>query len=311
MPFSIVNVSTWSAYRDEQMGSKTKLWVLDEQNRRWLFKERRHQHGEDWSEKLAAEIAETLGIRHAAVEIAARNQVAGSISLDFLGSRSSIQLMHGNELLVQLDSSYPAKGANFRISQHTVDKALSVLRQDFISLGVNPQRPAGITSPVAEFVGYLMLDALIGNTDRHHENWAIVVQQTGPQQTAIAELAPTFDHASSLGRELGDDDRARRLSGQKAAPTFESYWRKMPSRWYRDPGNKRPLHPMAAFRVAAARFPQPAEIWQRQLELLTDPVISSLTDSLPPPVCSDPARQFAARMLRFGKEQLLNPKSFT
>ena len=293
MPFSIVNVSTWPAYRDEQMGSKPKLWVLDESERRWLFKERRSRHGEDWSEKLAAEIADLLGIRHAVVEIAVRNDVAGSISLDFLESRQAVQLMHGNELLVQLDSTYPAKGPNFKVTQHTVDKALAILRQDFITLGVNPKRPAGITTPTAEFVGYLMLDALIGNTDRHHENWAIVVQQTSSPQTAVAELAPTFDHASSLGRELTDDDRIRRLSGQKASPTFESYWRKMPSRWYRDPGDKHALHPAQAFAIAASRFPQPAEIWRQQLDLLTEHAVRSLTDNLPSAVASAPARLFA------------------
>lgn len=43
-----------------------------------------------------------------------------------------------------------------------------------------------------------MLDALVANLDRHHENWGIVVDPSGLLPT---ELAPTFDHASSLGDE--------------------------------------------------------------------------------------------------------------
>ena len=47
-----------------------------------------------------------------------------------------------------------------------------------------------------------MLDALIGNTDRHHENWGILVRRG--RGVLLGEVAPSFDHASSLGRELRD-----------------------------------------------------------------------------------------------------------
>ena len=32
-----------------------------------------------------------------------------------------------------------------------------------------------VVEAVDVFVGYLMFDAWIANTDRHHENWALVV----------------------------------------------------------------------------------------------------------------------------------------
>jgi hypothetical protein len=57
------------------------------------------------------------------------------------------------------------------------------------------------------FTGYLVLDALIGNTDRHHQNWATLRSRS----TAL-RLAPTFDHASSLGYLLSDEARMQRLS---------------------------------------------------------------------------------------------------
>jgi hypothetical protein len=41
------------------------------------------------------------------------------------------------------------------------------------------------------FAGLLVLDALIANTDRHHENWGII-EETG-------RLAPSYDHGASLG----------------------------------------------------------------------------------------------------------------
>jgi hypothetical protein len=154
MSFAIFDVTAWPWYRDEQMGSKAKLWVLDDIGQRWLFKERRHDHGEDWAEKISCEIAGLLGISHAKIELASREGKAGIIALDFLHNRRSIQLMHGNELLVQADASYPAKGPNFRITQHTVDRALAVLEQAFITLGAYKGRPAGIRTVPEEFVGY-------------------------------------------------------------------------------------------------------------------------------------------------------------
>ena len=64
----------------------------------------------------------------------------------------------------------------------------------------------GVASASDLFAGYLMLDALIGNTDRHHENWAII--QAGRQYC----LAPTFDHASCLGFNLSDAERIDRMT---------------------------------------------------------------------------------------------------
>ena len=56
---------------------------------------------------------------------------------------------------------------------------------------------------------YLVLDAVIGNTDRHHENWGILRQRRG--NVWYGFVAPSFDHASSLGRELLDSRRDRLL----------------------------------------------------------------------------------------------------
>ena len=51
----------------------------------------------------------------------------------------------------------------------------------------------------------MVLDAVIGNTDRHHESWGFLRRQVGGQWKG--RLAPTFDRASSLGRELLDERR--------------------------------------------------------------------------------------------------------
>lgn len=160
-----------------------------------------------------------------------------------------------------------------------------------------------------EFVGYLMLDALVGNTDRHHENWAIIVFQTGRDGVSEAELAPLYDTASCLGRERIDEDRLRRMSGRPGAPTFEAYWKKMPSRWFRAPGDDKHLHPIDAFKLAAQRYPTAASIWLSQCSKVTDAAIDALVIEVPAERISRPGRQFAKRMLQFGREQLISQAS--
>ena len=59
------------------------------------------------------------------------------------------------------------------------------------------------------FIGYLMLDALVGHTERDHANWGIVQRFTIKDNRENKELsislktglASTFDHASSLAAE--------------------------------------------------------------------------------------------------------------
>jgi hypothetical protein len=68
------------------------------------------------------------------------------------------------------------------------------------------------------FASYLVLDALIGNTDRHHMNWGVLDDPGSPRV-----LAPTFDHASSLGFLLSDEQRNLRLDTTDPRQTVEAY----------------------------------------------------------------------------------------
>lgn len=58
-----------------------------------------------------------------------------------------------------------------------------------------------------QFCGYLILDALVANRDRHEQNWG-VLRAPGGQ----VSLAPSYDHGNSLGFNLEDSRRTRQLS---------------------------------------------------------------------------------------------------
>lgn len=53
------------------------------------------------------------------------------------------------------------------------------------------------------WIDALLFDALIGNTDRHQDNWGFIFRRT--EQDAPCRLAPLFDNGTSLGHERFTD----------------------------------------------------------------------------------------------------------
>ena len=77
-PFPIIEVTPAmrSGSEVEQLGSKPKFWFTYEKEK-WLFKEARKNTGEDWSEKLASEIAKLMGLTTHHTELAIWNGKRG------------------------------------------------------------------------------------------------------------------------------------------------------------------------------------------------------------------------------------------
>ena len=181
------------------MGTRFKFWCQPKgEDVRWLFKYPRPGSGEHWAEKIAAEVAGCLGISHAPVELASVGASRGSISKSFV--HEGRVLLHGNELLAKI-MKYDIKKTHGQ-SDHSLANIFRLLDTVF-------RDPGDGEATKEELAGYLVLDALIGNTDRHHQNWGLLTERT--RDGVRRFLAPTFDHASSLGRDLTDEVRSRRL----------------------------------------------------------------------------------------------------
>jgi hypothetical protein len=50
----------------------------------------------------------------------------------------------------------------------------------------------------------LTFDALIGNTDRHQDNWGIIItrQTEAPNKIKKMRISPVFDNGTSMGHEI-------------------------------------------------------------------------------------------------------------
>lgn len=286
---------------DEPQGKKEKRWLLEPDTRRhWLLKPRA-QGGDDWAERVAAEVALVLDLPCPVVELAQRDEVPGVISRDFTEGGELGDLVLGNDLLLEQDPHYPSSN-RFRVTSHTVGNVLRVLLQSHIRVPDGPH--ASLPSAAEMFLGYLLLDALIGNTDRHHENWGIL-RRPLPEEPLNSVLAPSFDHAASLGQILGDAERRGRLGTRDAAYSIAAYVRRARSALYLSEQDQRPLSLIDAFVKAGERFPASARYWQQRLAAVPPALLERCVTRLPEQVASGPAREFAVRMLLANRRFLL------
>jgi hypothetical protein len=295
--YMIYQVPEDAADAPEQLGTKPKFWFSDASSQKFMFKEARPGTGEDWAEKVAAELCEVLELPHVKYELASWRDRRGVVTPMFV--RDGGRLILGNELLGQVVPGYDGQ-STYKQRQHTVRIVVRLLRGVAISStnAAIPSRPIEDAADV--FCGYLMLDALIGNTDRHHENWGLVLQ---PNQTV--ELAPTFDHASSLGREESDESRAQRLITNDRPRSVTAYAARARSALYRAPTDSKPLSTIDAFYDAAKLRPAAGAFWLEKLSAADCASAKVIFDEVPADIMSDTARQFALEILRVNRARLL------
>ncbi len=131
--FSIIDVPPDAPIEDEALGTKEKFWFQYMELGLYLFKKARLGTGEDWSEKIAAELCQLLTLPHADYELATFNGENGVISPSFIPDGGSLSL--GNEILSQAISDYPRSEAS--PSQHTVDQVFQILETFSLDLPPN------------------------------------------------------------------------------------------------------------------------------------------------------------------------------
>ena len=314
-PFQVIVVPENARESVEQMGSKEKFWFTESVLGWSLYKVARSETGEDWSEKIAEQFANLLGLPHARYELAVWHDPDDGLDTRGVVTPTLVpkggRLISGNELLVAQVKGYPMAGEvpSYRVRQHTLDNVLGLIGQTQAGLPPGWEAPEGVHDPTDLFLGYLLLDAWTGNTDRHHENWAFIEEETGrPDCAPVWYLAPTFDHASCLGRELKDADREERLRSRDARRSVAAYAAKAHSALYGSEVDKRPLTSVEAFRRVASMRPAAGRVWLERLAGVNEDNVTVLFSSLPADRISLVASEFAQTLLRENRKALLVSK---
>ena len=295
MVYPVLEVDSATLIGDEQLGTKPKFWFLRD-GHEWLFKEARANTGEDWAEKIAAEVAVRTRIDAANVELAQFRGRRGSASKSFI-NRNTDNLVHGNELLGRI-TGYD-RNKRQRQSDHTLENIMAAVRAYF------PEREDILNGVLTDLAAYLVLDALIGNTDRHHENWGLVLSYGslggGVQRVGHLWVAPSFDHASSLGRELRDARRQVYLDGGSVAGYVQRgrggiYLRS------NDPFGANPLH---LVEVSVRTYPDYFRQALRQIAETPIATLEAVVDDVPEARITRPARELAREILKYNHSALI------
>lgn len=220
--FESVDLTGWLLDRDEPAGENEKTWFRDPEapDHRWIYKPNRQHRSEheDRSELVASILARQIGIPAADVRLAHLPGSRGCLSRNVVRDEDNA-LEHASLYLSEFVTNFDPRDKDSK--GHSEEWIRTILRQ------LEP--PIGASSPglSAEdwFAGYLIFDALIGNTDRHSENWAIEITPRGAMH-----LAPSYDHATSLGvttrgqrlaRLLSSEDQIRQFATKAMAHRFE------------------------------------------------------------------------------------------
>ena len=290
-PISVVQPE--QVLEPEALGSKTKFWYrVHDDEPPWLFKFPQLNTGQHWTEKIAAEVADCMGILHARVELAVFQGTRGSATESF--ARGGRSLFHGNQILAGKVLGYDPKKA-FRQSDHTLKNIMASIERTLMS-------PTSAKRAKTILAQYLMLDALVGNTDRHHENWGFLVKQVGDRWEGMP--APTFDHASSLGRELvdtGEGKCRKRLLGEGLVG---KYAEKAHGAIFWNSSDSRGLSPLELVRRAVKDYPDLFASALDRLDRVDRKTLESIIERVPMDWMTPLAREFALDLMCYNYEEL-------
>lgn len=183
-----------------------------------LKKEAKDYTYEFWSEVIASEIGTYLGFDVLHYDVALCGGKLGCLSKSMVDPKSS-QLFEGYKWLSLHSSDYDVedKGAyTFQLIEQTLLSKFP--KTDFVD----------------KLISTIIFDSIIGNEDRHQENWGIIVSQRIFQvqrrfrkpevvRQVMCEYSPIYDSGSSLGRELLEEKVNRML---KDSNELEAYIRR-------------------------------------------------------------------------------------
>lgn len=157
--------------------------------RRYLFKRSKKSYPDQfWGEVVAYRVGCLLGVQVPPAFAAWNSQTGHCAALiEWFYDGSEAFVMAG-DFLQKIQSDFDRN----RGTQHNLLDNMRLLRMLAIPKVLEPGWRQW-------WVDALLFDALIGNTDRHQDNWGLIFYRAG--QETRCRLAPLFDNGTSLGHE--------------------------------------------------------------------------------------------------------------
>lgn len=210
----VVSIAGWELDEDfpfGPQGAKPKRFVICPNpaphpfligGHRYVFKEPGGSKAQQiWSEVLAYELAREIGVPVPPAFLAydPREQSAGVLVEFFYGYswEPPVRFVHAIERF---------QGIGIAVNE----------RRGSLRDNVRLTRAHKVVDWQRWWAETIAFDALIGNTDRHSENWGFLVDQSVPGEAGYS-LAPAFDNGTSLGFLTRDADLAKFMKADRFA----------------------------------------------------------------------------------------------
>jgi len=295
----------------ETVGSREKFWISGEDHTNWLVKFPRLGTGEHWAEKVAAEVGTLIGVNTAQVELARVQSQLVTICRSFRPDEDALDVadssificLDGCDFLEIAIAGYDSNLKRPNRAHNIKNIVASVLS----NAGVGSLNPLPRWDEMIEdLASYAILDGLIGNTDRHHENWMVILREEEDGNVEMY-LAPSYDHASSLGRELDDSKRERLLASNAVLAYLQST--KARGGVFLDDSRLRAPTPLYLAKLVCRSLrswsPSLAGEWLDRLDAVHDGEFRSIIDKIPCEFISETAREFAYEVMVTSRTELL------
>lgn len=177
----IIDYSSWEIYdgASEGSGRSEKVWLINKQTKEvGLFKFTKSiETTEHISEKLASDLAGLIGLDCAKIKIGIYEAKIGSMS--YLINSDKEILIEGIYLINKIYPNYDSYTMydNINNEYYSLEMILNSLNEYNLK---------------SEFFKLVIFDFIIGNTDRHQNNWAVL------QCNDNIRICPIYDNGSSL-----------------------------------------------------------------------------------------------------------------
>lgn len=260
-------------------GSRVKKVIIDNNSDMAFFKYEGNGYlvSEACSEKMSYEIAKVLGYDCARIELAKDlNGTLGVLNYLFIDIDGNTEHVDAVSYLSKNDNKRPFfyTLSNIKDTLDSLDKKL-----------------------FEGFIKTMIFDALIGEQDRHEENWGIEITNNE------YKFSPLYDNGCCLLREFKNEMYAENYYGGKK--NFDAYIKKSKTLVYKEDNKKQYKH----FELIEYLNENYCDIVQKEilnLKKLTDDAIESIVDRIPDDLLTKMHKEYIISYLKKRRDILLN-----
>lgn len=260
-------------------GSRKKMLAINNKREIAMFKYEREDYdcSEACSEKLAYEIAKVLGYDCAKIELAVDNDNKIGVLNYYFSDRFNAH----TDIVAYLN-----KDTKERNSYYTISNIKSVLDDIDSYLFKN-------------FIRIMIFDALIGEQDRHEENWGITEKQ------GESFISPLYDNGDSLLREFRNIENAKKY--YDGIKDFNAYIDRSQTKIYKE-DNKNKYKHFELIKHLYDNYPHYVIPEINNLKNLTDEIIEKLVNKIPDELLTNEHKKYIIMYLIRRRDILLNIK---